>query len=149
MLNRIRLRKVFKEALLQLGQPTELEVNISFVNINEIQEINLQERNIDKPTDVLSFPSIDIVSGDTIDVCKYKSDINFETGNLMLGDIVICKSVAKEHAKEYGHTIKRELCFLALHGLLHLLGYDHIEKSDEEKMFKVQNDVLNKLNIVR
>ena len=72
-----------------------------------------------------------------------------EEGILFLGDIVICKKVAYKQAKEYGHSKKREICFLALHGLLHLLGYDHIEKKDEKLMTKTANSILEKFGVER
>ena len=84
-----------------------------------------------------------------IDLASHASDLNPETWLLNLGDIIICLPRAKQQAKEYGHSLKREVAFLSLHSLLHLLGYDHMNQSDEEQMTAVQNAVLDKLNIKR
>lgn len=112
------------------------KVDIKFISNIEIKKLNRKFRKVDKETDVLSFPIID-----------FNSDI-IATHN-MLGDIVICKNVAKSQAKKYGHSVYREVCFLALHGFLHLLGYDHIEKVDEEKMMAKANEILNKYKVKR
>ena len=111
--------------------------NIIIVNKGKIHEINKIYRGIDRPTDVISFALEDeetMISPDKIRV---------------LGDIYICVEKVKEQALEYEHSFKRELTFLAIHGLLHLLGYDHIEKEDEIKMFAKQEEVLNYYGIVR
>jgi probable rRNA maturation factor len=112
------------------------EVDIKFISNIEIKKLNKEFREVDKETDVLSFPIIDFNS-DKI--------LNYNT----LGDIVICKKIAKSQAKKYGHSSYREICFLALHGFLHLLGYDHIEKVDEEKMIAKANEILNKYKVKR
>ncbi len=113
------------------------EVDIKFVNEQEIKKLNKTYREMDKETDVLSFPLIDFNN----------EEVN-ENYN-MLGDIVICKSIAKLQAKKFGHGTTREICFLALHGFLHLLGYDHIEKEDEKKMIKKAEEILNKYKVKR
>ncbi len=108
--------------------------NIIFVSIEEIQRINNEYRKIDRPTDVISFALID-----DLELKRTKE----------LGDIFICLDKAKEQALEYGHTIRREVAFLSVHGYLHLCGYDHQTKDDEEIMFKKQDDILNKAGIKR
>jgi probable rRNA maturation factor len=111
-------------------------LDIVFVNSDEIQEINREYRNIDRVTDVISFAFED--NDDVI------SDIR------VLGDIYICIPKMKEQAIEYQHSEKRELSFLTVHGILHLLGYDHMKsKHDEEVMFSLQDEILNSLNIVK
>ncbi len=110
---------------------------VSFIIVDEdkIWEINKQYRNIDRPTDVISFAEID----DTID---RKLPVE-------MGDIFICKEKVYSQAKEYGHSIEREFAFLATHGLYHLLGYDHQTVEEEEIMFTKQENILSKLKIGR
>lgn len=110
--------------------------SIIFVDENEIQEINKEYRGIDKVTDVISFALED--NEDSI-----HSDMR------ILGDIYICIPRAEEQANNYGHSMKRELAFLTVHGLLHLLGYDHMKKEDEEEMFALQELILNEEGITR
>ena len=112
------------------------EFNIIIVDNKKIQELNKEYRNIDKVTDVISFALEDDET--------YKLD-NYR----MLGDIYICIEKAYSQAEEYGHSFKRELSFLAVHGLLHLLGYDHMTKEEEEIMFSKQEEVLNRYGIER
>ena len=141
------ITKIFCQALNETeNQMDNLVVNIYFASEQEIQKINKQHRDIDRATDVLSFPLLDIVYPQTVnDFC---SEISPD-GNLYLGDIVICKEVAKKQAKEYGHSLNREIGFLALHGLLHLLGYDHIEKQDEQVMMSTSEKILEKVKLAR
>lgn len=144
------IKKVLETGLDYLGQPTgQLEVSLSFVGENEIRELNKEYRDTDKVTDVLSFPTVDNPDRGVIDLASHASDLNPETWLLNLGDIIICLPRAKQQAKEYGHSLKREVAFLSLHSLLHLLGYDHMNQSDEKQMTAVQNAVLDKLNIKR
>lgn len=110
--------------------------NIIFIDNKKIKEINKEYRNIDKETDVISFALED------------NEELSFEFGRL-LGDIYISVDKVKSQAKEYGHSEKREMLFLAVHGLLHLLGYDHINKEDEEIMFKKQELILDEYGIKR
>jgi probable rRNA maturation factor len=110
--------------------------SIIFVTNEEIHEINKEYRGIDRVTDVISFALEDSV------------DKNYN-GIRVLGDIYICIPRMKEQANEYGHSEKRELSFLTVHGLLHLLGYDHMEHDDEVKMFSLQEEILNEENIKR
>lgn len=136
------INKVYKEAEKQLNLPNNLVVNLVMVAPETIQEMNNKFRNVNRVTDVLSFPMLDSLN-----------DLSFEfdakLGEINIGDIYICKQRAIEQAKEYGHSLKRELCFLSLHGLLHLLGYDHMESEDEKIMFSIQDKILNSANITR
>ena len=111
-------------------------LSIIFVDNDEIQNINRTYRNIDRVTDVISFAL---------------EDNNEEiVGERILGDIYLCIPRMKEQAIEYGHSEKRELSFLVCHGLLHLLGYDHVNNKEEEKiMFDLQDEILDSLNIKR
>ena len=121
-------------------------LTVTFVDENRIKELNKAFRNVDKVTDVLSFPMLNI--NYTQNLSDFK-DENEPDGSLYLGDVVICKKVAKRQAKLYGHSKKREIGFLALHGLLHLLGYDHIEENDEKIMLEMSTKILDTLNIKR
>lgn len=121
-------------------------VTVSFANEEQIHNLNKEYRDVDRATDVLSFPMLDKNYKQNISL--FKDDVSPD-GNLYLGDIVICKTVAKRQAKQYKHSLKREISFLALHGLLHLYGYDHIEKEDEVVMMSTAENVLNSLNIKR
>ncbi|SHN11282.1 rRNA maturation RNase YbeY [Gracilibacillus kekensis] len=114
------------------------EISITFVNNDVIKELNQQYRNIDRPTDVLSFAleeGVETIVGADIPI--------------MLGDIIISVNKAEEQANEYNHSFSRELGFLALHGFLHLLGYDHMESEEEKKMFLRQEEILNGFGLSR
>jgi len=121
--------------------PHDVEFELNFAEISEIREINKNTRKKDKSTDVLSFPNLNVKCG-KIDKKKFKSDVNPETQNLMLGQIVICFDMAKSQAKEYGHSLMRELCYLFVHGLLHLLGFDHEKDSDKKTMREFEEKIL-------
>lgn len=121
--------------------PNNAEVSITFVNNDEIQEINRTYRNKDQPTDVISF-ALEEQLEDELDIIG--DDIP-----LVLGDIVISVDKAIEQAEDYRHSFERELGFLAVHGFLHLLGYDHIEEADEKIMFAKQAEILGEFNLER
>lgn len=145
------LKRVLDGALRYLNQPCkDLEMSLSIVSQQEIQELNKQYRKIDQVTDVLSFPTIDNPERSIIKPTFFAPEsINPETGKLNIGDVIICLDRAKEQAEEYGHSLKRELCFLSLHGMLHLLGYDHMETADEKQMTDLQEKILAKMRIKR
>lgn len=117
------------------------EVSVSFVNNTDIQQLNKTYRNKDEPTDVISFALQDTVS----------DRINTAENNLplILGDIIISIDRAEEQAIEYNHSLERELGFLAVHGFLHLLGYDHIDASEEKVMFQKQKDIMDGFGLER
>lgn len=116
-------------------------ISVSLVDNEFIHQLNKEYRNIDRPTDVISFAFLD---GD-----DNKERILKSKEIVPLGDIYISVDKALEQAKEYGHTIERELAFLFAHGLLHLLGYDHMKKEDEEIMFPLQDKILNQIEGVQ
>ena len=132
---------VVKESLRYEEFDPECEVSLSIVSNDEIQEINKQFREIDAPTDVLSFPLLTVEEGE-------QADVN-ENNEIMLGDIIISIDKAKAQAEEYGHGLRRELAFLTAHSMLHLMGYDHMEEEEQKEMFKKQDDILNNLGITR
>lgn len=121
----------------------KVELSMMIVYNKEIKEINSEFRNIDKPTDVLSFP---LLNKEDLDILKTANNIN---NIISLGDIILSIEKVLEQAKEYNHSIEREVCFLVVHSMLHLLGYDHMVLEEEKEMFKKQDDILNKLNILR
>lgn len=118
-----------------------IEACIIFVDNNKIQEINRDYRSKDAITDVISFALEDSSEGETKIIGQGLPRI--------LGDIYISVDKCKAQALDYGHSFERELMFLALHGFLHLLGYDHLNKTDEETMFKLQEEILNAKEIKR
>ena len=145
-----RIVNLYQFALQHLGQTdVKFEVNVSFVKESEIQQINNATRQIDKVTDVLSYPTVSNPTRGILSSADFCGLINPQNNACMLGDIVICTAVAKRQAKEYGHSFKREVCFLALHGLLHLLGFDHIEPQDEKQMTQLQKEILDKFGVKR
>ncbi len=141
------IKKIFEKAVeVTNNDIPNIWLTVSFVNRQRIRELNKKYRNIDKVTDVLSFPMLDIVYPQTLN--DYKNEYAPD-GTLYIGDIVICKKIAKWQAKLYGHSKKREIGFLALHGFLHILGYDHIKKEDEDIMFETSNKILEEVGLGR
>lgn len=134
--------------------PYEAWVSVTFTDNEGIREINSQHRNIDSATDVLSFPMIEYkkpgdfsaLENDAAVLCEYFEP---DTGELILGDIVISVERAREQAEEYGHSFKREIGFLVAHSMFHLFGYDHMEETEREDMEKRQREVLDSLGIAR
>lgn len=119
----------------------EAEVSVTFVTNDEIRDINREYRGKDQPTDVISFAMEELGEGE-LEIIG--------SGELrMLGDIIISLDRTKEQAEDYGHSFGRELGFLAVHGFLHLLGYDHMTAEDEKKMFARQEEILSSLGITR
>ena len=125
------IQKTFKHLKLKFDPI----ISVSLVDNEFIHAMNRDYRGIDRPTDVISFAFLD--NEDRAALYKGKEPV-------CLGDIYISVDKAKEQAEEYGHSIKRELSFLFVHGLLHLLGYDHMNQADEEVMFKLQDEILPK-----
>jgi len=138
--------RVLEESLKTIKQPEEMEINVAFVSMDEIKVVNAKERKKNVPTDVLSFPAFDLKVGEVVDLTndRYKWNINPENDHFCLGDILLCKEVAKKQAEELGHTLKAELVRLSVHSLLHLVGYDHIEDNDYELMHKKELEILSK-----
>lgn len=130
-----------EESLLFERFEKECEISVSIVDNKEIQQINQQFRNINHPTDVLSFPQLTFEENE-------KPETN-EKGEILLGDIILSIEKAKSQAQEYGHVLKREIAFLTVHSMLHLLGYDHMTEQEEKEMFDKQEKILEKMNIPR
>ena len=130
----------------------EVEVNVLLVDNEAIRSINQETRNIDSETDVLSFPMIDYEEGKTYKdlYLKHKFGPEYYDGDdLVIGDVVISMEKAKEQAVDFGHSLKREVCYLTVHSILHLLGYDHMEEEDKTKMRAVEEEILGALEITR
>jgi len=127
----------------------KVRVEVSFVDKKEIKRLNKEFRQIDKETDVLSFPVLDLKPMQKVNINDFIEDFDPETKSLMLGDIIICNDVAKKNAEEYGHSYEREVCYLVVHGCLHLLGYDHMEEEDKKLMRVMEETVLTKYKITR
>ena len=133
----------------KLGQTDKLSIELDFVSPEEIQTLNREYRGVDRVTDVLSFPYLDGVKGKVIRREDFGDDIDDETDSVLIGSVCINPERAKEQAEEYGHSLKREVCYLALHGFLHCFGFDHIEKSDEEEMTALADEIMRELDINR
>ena len=145
------IHKVINTCLDYVDCPYETEVSILLTNDKEIQSINKEFREIDKATDVLSFPTIEYEQpGDFSKLEETQEDcFNPETGEMILGDIVISVERAIKQANEYGHTLEREIAFLVAHSMFHLFGYDHMEEVERIDMERKQNEVLTRMNILR
>lgn len=124
--------------------PYEAEVNVVVTDNQEIQALNLQYREIDAPTDVLSFPMLEFETPSDFSHVEedYEDCFNPETGELMLGDIILSVDKIREQAESYGHSETRELAFLVAHSMLHLCGYDHEEEQGREIMERKQREIL-------
>jgi probable rRNA maturation factor len=137
------LRRVLEEAA--RAEEVEGEVTVTFVDNARIHELNREYRGIDRPTDVLSF-AMNEEGEEEIEIFL---DEEMEGMPNMLGDIIISIPKTREQAEEYGHSFERELGFLAVHGFLHLLGYDHMTEEDEKEMFSRQEEILHRVRLTR
>ena len=135
------VRQMVVAALDYENCPYEAEVSVTVVDDKEIQKINKTYRNIDKATDVLSFPMYEYEKAADFDNLD-DSAFNPESGELLLGDIVISAEKVTAQAKEYGHSKEREFAFLLVHSMLHLLGYDHMEEEERLVMESKQKEIL-------
>ena len=123
---------------------TNLYLNVILTNPKTIKETNSKYRNIDKETDVLSFPMFQ-----KEEIEQIKEQKNVELPEDVLGDIMVSIPRVIEQAKEYGHSVERELAYMIVHGFYHVMGYDHIQEEDKKIMRPKEENILNKLNIVR
>lgn len=146
--NTIKLiEQIVDEALKMHNMKGNYEVSLSFVDDEEIRDINRRFRDKDSKTDVLSFP---LFSEEEIVEVIADGSVSSENSELVvLGDIIISVPTAIEQAKEYNHSIERELCFLSCHSILHLLGYDHDTPERTEKMETAQREIMNKVGVTR
>ena len=136
------------QALEGLWEGDDLSAELLLVSEEEIRQLNARERGVDSVTDVLSFPSMDGIKGQPILAEEHGEELN-EDGNVFLGSIVICEKRAREQAQEYGHSFERELWYLAVHGILHCLGYDHMTEEEKREMREKEESVMQKLDLRR
>ena len=130
--------EVINQVLEEEGCPYEAQVNLLLTSDPEIHRMNMEYREVDRPTDVLSFPQV-----------EYESPADFSWGELFLGDIVISLDKVKEQAEKYNHSVRREFAFLVAHSMLHLLGYDHMTPEEAKDMESRQSAALEHLGITR
>ena len=138
--------KAAKTSLKYMDFRNDVEVSVLLTDNEGIRVLNSMHRNIDRATDVLSFPMFEY--DENGDIMEEYAEIG-EMGDICLGDIVISLERANEQAEEYGHSFEREVGFLTVHSMLHLFGYDHMTPEDEEEMFGYQNDILNEMGLSR
>jgi len=140
------IRKVIRTALAAEGMGLPCEVNVLLTDDEGIHAVNLDMRGVDRPTDVLSFPEFDLVPGELPD----EEDADPGTGLIPLGDMVISMEHVAAQAKEYGHSRQRELAYLVVHSVLHLLGYDHLDEGAQKKQMREREEaILAELGITR
>ncbi|MBQ1598387.1 MAG: rRNA maturation RNase YbeY [Lachnospiraceae bacterium] len=141
---------VIEAALMNENFPYEAEVSLTLTGMEEIHEINRQFRQIDRPTDVLSFPMIEYpAAGDFTQLNDDSGIFDPESGEAVLGDIVLNIPQVLLQAREYGHSILREYAFLIAHSMLHLMGYDHMEQEERTQMEEHQRQIMERLAITR
>ncbi|WP_315080176.1 rRNA maturation RNase YbeY [uncultured Clostridium sp.] len=146
------LEKVIEFALKEEEVNISSEISLLFVDNEEIREINNETRNIDRATDVLSFPMLDYPEKKVFKEVYTENDFSeadFDGDDLVLGDIVLSLERTLEQSKEYNHSYEREASYLVVHSILHLLGYDHMEEEDKVKMRKREEEILTALDIRR
>lgn len=157
------LHEVIEAAAKYLNLPEGIELDLSIVSNEEIQVLNRDYRGLDKPTDILSFALTEVTSEFDVDFAHLDlteeaeetedlEETEFEDEEAIpqhLGDIIISYPRAQEQAQDYGHSLDRELAFLAVHGFLHLNGYDHQTEEEAQEMFKIQEEVLTTYGLTR
>ena len=140
------LHKVITAALEAEGMEDACEISVLITDDEGIHQINLEQRDVDRPTDVLSFPMFDLEPGEHPD----EEDADPETGLIPLGDMVISLERTREQAKDFGHSPEREICYLAVHSVLHLLGYDHMDDGPMKAQMREREEAsLGALGITR
>ena len=146
------INEVCEQSLKEEEMNVTYQISLLFVDNEEIREINRDTRGIDKATDVLSFPMLDYPQNKVFkEVYKNTkfNEIYLDGDELVLGDMVLSLERAKEQSIEYNHSFNREVCYLVVHSILHLLGYDHMEDEEKKVMRKREEEILGKLNITR
>jgi probable rRNA maturation factor len=146
------ITEVVDYALKQEKVVLDYEISIIFIDNSDIRDINLEHRNIDRETDVLSFPMLEYPKDKVykdVYVNYNFDDSYFDEGRLVLGDIAVSLEKAKAQSEEYNHSFEREVIYLIIHSVLHLLGYDHMEESEKDKMRAREEEILEKYSITR
>lgn len=141
------LRRAVKTALDHEGVNEKTHVDIMITDNAHIHEINREQRGVDRHTDVLSFPMNQLIPEDfDSEMCEYDP----ASGRILLGDMVISLEQCRAQAEEFGHSAEREICYLAVHSVLHLLGYDHLDEGEEKALMRRHEDeIMEKLNLTR
>ena len=134
------IRKCVEATLDAEGVNTTCEINVLITNDRGIQAINKASRDIDKPTDVLSFPMFQFTAGEYPD--DWEDYLDIESGMCPLGDMCISLERATAQAKEFGHSVKREVGYLTIHSMLHLLGYDHLDEGEQKKQMRAKEEAI-------
>ena len=131
--------------------PYEVQVNVLLTDLNGIWEFNRTYRQVDNPTDVLSFPNISFEAVSDFSIVEKSSEDYFDpdSGELILGDIILCADKIKEQALDFGHSFQRELAYLTVHSFLHLMGYDHMEDEEKAEMRALEKEIMKKLGIFK
>lgn len=142
----ILIRKTIELCMKSEKLDKDYEVSVTIVDDEEIRTINKEHRDIDKSTDVLSFPMVEFINGELI---SDEGDYDMDLDELMLGDIIISAETAKRQSIEYGHSLDREIAFLTAHSCFHLLGYDHMEEAEERTMISKQEAILKEMGLTR
>lgn len=144
-------KEVINAVLDYVDCPYECVVNILLTDNAGIQSTNMEMRGLNQPTDVLSFPGISFQKEGDFSIVEedIPSYFDSESGELMLGDIMISLDKVKEQALEFNHSIRREYAFLIAHSMLHLSGYDHMEEKERQRMEQMQNEILNSIGYSR
>ena len=145
----IDFSELLKAVYSHLNQTAPITAEVVFVSQEEIKELNKSQRNIDKVTDVLSFPTLDGIKGEVLNKKDYPLDLTDDGKSIFIGSIAVCEERAKEQAIEYGHSLTRELLYLLCHGLLHLMGYDHETESDKKEMRLLEDKIMDTIKVYR
>ena len=135
-----RLRQVIQAALAEEGMDLPCEINVLLTDDQGIHQINLDMRGVDRPTDVLSFPMFDLTPGEH----PGEEDADPETGLIPLGDMCLSLERARAQAEEFGHSVERELSYLTVHSVLHLLGYDHLDEGPMKAQMRAREEAILK-----
>ena len=145
------IEEIISAACEYAGCPYECEVNVLITDNDGIQAINREQREIDAPTDVLSFPMVEYETAGDFSVINEDDEwlFDLENGELILGDIVLNYDRIKAQAEEYNHSVAREVAFLIAHSMLHLFGYDHVEEGERETMERMQEEIISKRGYTR
>ncbi len=142
------LENLAKAVSKTLNQTYNLSAEVVFVSPNEIQALNSSTRGIDRVTDVLSYPTLEGIKGKVVNPKDFPLELD-DDGNLFIGSIAVCIEKAEEQAKEYGHSLTREITYLICHGLLHLFGYDHEIDDDKKEMRALEEEIMTFIKITR
>lgn len=142
---KIRIRAISRTIYKTLGQKDNLFAELVFVSEEQIRKLNRDTRAKDSVTDVLSFPTLEGIRGEILDRKNYPC--NVEGKKLYIGSIAICYKRAEEQAQEYGHSTEREISYLIIHGILHLMGYDHIDEEDKKQMRALEKTIVATLKM--